>query len=401
MQQAESEKLLSGSRLFSPVKDYFFSSQYSGVIASGVSQKINEPAQHGAEINSLFQEVVLNAFEKEKKKGVENPIIIGSIPFDVSQPSCLYIPESFSFFKENNDESLTFNYDDNVKVEGNNVISKTNEPNEYRFKSAVIKAVDKFKTTQLDKTVLSRVLNVELSNSICMETALWRLVKQNPSGFHFSIPQADGSVLMGASPELLIRKNGREITSNPLAGSAKRQPTPELEKQVSEALFDSVKDRFEHKLVIDEIYRLLAPQCSYMDVPFEPSLITTPAMWHLSTEVHGTLNSDLTNVLQLACLLHPTPAVCGSPLELSKIAINELETHQRGMFTGMVGWCDSKGNGEWAVTIRCGKLMKNKVKLFAGAGIVGASCPNSEWAETEAKLCTMLNALGLGSEEVA
>ncbi|MCG7584767.1 isochorismate synthase MenF [Photobacterium sp. OFAV2-7] len=399
MQQAQSEKLVSGSTSFSPLKDFFFSSQYNGVVASGVSQKINQPALDGANKKSLFQEKVRLAFDREKKKGVKNPIIIGSIPFDVSQSSCLYIPESFSFIKENNSE--LFNFDENINTEGINVLSLNSEPNEDTFKSAVTKAVDKFNTTRLEKAVLSRVLNIELSNSVSPKNILQRLVKQNPGGFHFSIPQADGSVLLGASPELLIRQQGREIISNPLAGSAKRQPTAELERQVSEALLGSVKDRFEHKLVIDEIQRLLAPLCSHLDVPTGPSLVNTPAMWHLSTQIHGTLNSDLTNVLQLACLLHPTPAVCGYPFDLSKHAISELEPYERGMFTGMVGWCDSHGNGEWAVTIRCGKVLGNTVKLFAGAGIVDASCPQSEWAETEAKLGTMLNAFGLGSEEVA
>lgn len=399
MQQAQSEKLVSGSTSFSPLKDFFFSSQYNGVVASGVSQKIRQPALDGANTNSEFQEEIRQAFDREKKKGVNNPIIIGSIPFDVSQPSCLYIPESLSFIKENNSE--LFSFDENINAEGINVLSLNSEPNEDTFKSAVTKAVDKFNNTRLEKAVLSRVLNIELSNSVSPKNILQRLVKQNPGGFHFSIPQTDGSVLLGASPELLIRQQGREIISNPLAGSAKRQPTAELERQVSEALLGSVKDRFEHKLVIDEIQRLLAPLCSHLDVPAGPSLINTPAMWHLSTQIHGTLNSELTNVLQLACLLHPTPAVCGYPFDLSKHAISELEPYERGMFTGMVGWCDSHGNGEWAVTIRCGKVLGNTVKLFAGAGIVDASCPQSEWAETEAKLGTMLNAFGLGTEEVA
>lgn len=101
--------------------------------------------------------------------------------------------------------------------------------------------------------------------------------------------------------------------------------------------------------------------------------------------------------LQVACQLHPTPALCGFPTQEARQLIAELEPHDRGVFSGIVGWCDANGDGEWAIAIRCGTIKHNKVRLFAGAGIVEASVPEDEWAETAAKLNTMLNAFGLNS----
>lgn len=120
-------------------------------------------------------------------------------------------------------------------------------------------------------------------------------------------------------------------------------------------------------------------------------------MWHLSTRIRGELLNPNLNVMQLACLLHPTPALCGFPTESAHQLIADLEPHDRGLFSGIVGWCDANGDGEWAIVIRSGLLRGNRVRLFAGAGIVAASTPQAEWMETAAKLGTMLNAFGLNS----
>jgi isochorismate synthase len=120
-------------------------------------------------------------------------------------------------------------------------------------------------------------------------------------------------------------------------------------------------------------------------------------MWHLSTEIHGELlNRDISS-LEVAFALHPTPAICGTPVLTAREAIGSQEPFDRGLFTGMVGWCDSEGDGEWAVTIRCAEVEGNELRLFAGAGIVAGSTPEAELAETSAKFRTMLLAMGLDS----
>ena len=199
---------------------------------------------------------------------------------------------------------------------------------------------------------------------------------------------------LGASPELLLRKDGERFSSIPLAGSARRQPDEVLDREAGNRLLASEKDRHEHELVTQAMKEVLRERSSELPVPSSPQLITTPTLWHLATPFEGKANSQ-ENALTLACLLHPTPALSGFPHQAATQVIAELEPFDRELFGGIVGWCDSEGNGEWVVTIRCAKLRENQVRLFAGAGIVPASSPLGEWRETGVKLSTMLNVFGL------
>ncbi len=196
------------------------------------------------------------------------------------------------------------------------------------------------------------------------------------------------------SPELLLRKDGERFSSIPLAGSARRQPDEVLDREAGNRLLASEKDRHEHELVTQAMKEVLRERSSELHVPSSPQLITTPTLWHLATPFEGKANSQ-ENALTLACLLHPTPALSGFPHQAATQVIAELEPFDRELFGGIVGWCDSEGNGEWVVTIRCAKLRENQVRLFAGAGIVPASSPLGEWRETGVKLSTMLNVFGL------
>ncbi|HAD92702.1 isochorismate synthase, partial [Salmonella bongori] len=223
---------------------------------------------------------------------------------------------------------------------------------------------------------------------------LERLVAQNPVSYNFHVPLADGGVLLGASPELLLRKEGERFSSLPLAGSARRQPDDVLDREAGNRLLASEKDRHEHELVTQAMKQILRDRSSELRLPSSPQLITTPTLWHLGTPFEGKANAD-ENALTLACLLHPTPALSGFPHQVAKKLIAELEPFDRELFGGIVGWCDAEGNGEWVVTIRCAKLHGNQVRLFAGAGIVPASSPVGEWRETGVKLSTMLNVFGL------
>uniref|UniRef100_UPI0034DEDF51 chorismate-binding protein n=1 Tax=Streptomyces flavofungini TaxID=68200 RepID=UPI0034DEDF51 len=124
------------------------------------------------------------------------------------------------------------------------------------------------------------------------------------------------------------------------------------------------------------------------------TLIRTATMWHLSTTVTGTLASPDTSALELACVLHPTPAVCGTPTATARDVIRDTEPFDRGFFTGVLGWGDAGGDGEWVVTIRCAEAEERSLRLYAGAGVVAASDPAAETAETGAKFRTFLNAVG-------
>ncbi len=372
------------------VPDFLFMSAHRCLRATGVFTQISTPAAGGEHSDSLFQHAVQDALNRARKAGLARPLIMGAIPFDVTQPSCLYVPHQYEFFAR-----PRVALDSLQALAPLHVLTARSVPDEQGFKAAVRQAIANFRHSDIRKAVLSRVFELEAAQPVVVEQILARLQAQNPTAYHFRVPLGGGVELLGASPELLLRKVAGQIFSNPLAGSAKRQADAQVDQLVSQALLASSKDAYEHRLVIDDIRRVLAPHCAQLDVPEAPALLSTAAMWHLSTAIQGQLHDPQTSVLQLACQLHPTPAVCGFPTRLARKLIALVEPFERGLFSGMVGWCDAEGNGEWVVTIRCGTVQGRLIRLFAGAGIVEASCPDAEWAETEAKLGTMRNAFGL------
>lgn len=372
-----------------------FVSPERGLHASGVMARITAPAWEGWQPDGDFQRAIRSTMELAQQAGQQAPIVMGAIPFDTRQPSCLYVPRHYEWREPT---PLPADTGDNASA---SLAEASDIPQEAVFKQAVRQAIANFQHSDIRKAVLSRILELRLSNAVNIDQLLMRLRRQNPGGYQFRVPMADGATLVGVSPELLLRKEGTAIRSNPLAGSAKRQADDEQDRAMAERLLASAKDHHEHRLVIEEIRQVLGPCCTSLDIPESPSLIGTSALWHLSSNLEGRIADPATTALQLACRLHPTPAVCGYPTESARKLIDLVEPFDRGLFTGMVGWCDAEGNGEWAVTIRCGSIKHDTIRLFAGAGIVEASQPDAEWAEIQAKLGTMLNAFGLDASQLA
>ncbi|USV56010.1 isochorismate synthase [Aeromonas encheleia] len=366
--------------------DFLFTSGQGSLRAYDLGQPISTPACEW----SLLERQIVQALAVAEDAGQANPLLIGAFAFDPAEASCLYVPGRYERGERSAPEA--------VPAMANQVISANSTPAAAEFKSSVSAALDAFAQGTLAKVVLSRKLKLQLSQAADPEQVLARLMTQNPNAFHFSLPLGQGRRLLGASPELLLRVSGGAVFTHPLAGSAKRDGEPLQDEAVARKLLASSKDRHEHRLVIDEIRRVLAPHCRELAIPAEPSLMSTDTLWHLGTPIAGQLHAGQASVLSLACQLHPTPALCGYPTELARQFIREQEPFQRALFSGIVGWCDSQGNGEWAVVIRCGVLDGHHVELFAGAGIVAGSDPAMEWAETGTKLGTMLKALGLEPE---
>jgi len=374
------------SDIYAPT--YRFYSPEGGVEASGCFKAIDTPA---GEDGQGVERAVEAAFTEAKAAGLQQPIVVGVIPFDKQQPSSLFVPRHASRLLPGAPPTTVCGFP------CGKARHCTEQPNQAGFKQAVGRAVEVLRGGQVSKVVLSRLLQLEFDSAPCAATVFQGLRQQNPEAYHFSMDLPAGGVLIGASPELLLRQQGRHFTSNPLAGSAKRLLDPAADDLVAQALLRSSKDLHEHRLVIEELDRQLRPLCRSLNVAAEPSLLKTARLWHLSTQIAGELAAPAT-ALSLACRLHPTPALCGFPTAAAKRLIAELEPFDRGVFGGIVGWSDAEGNGEWAVVIRCGIVEHTRVSLFAGAGLVTASCPESEWLETGNKLGTMLSAFGLERE---
>lgn len=371
-------------------ENFFFTSPFRSLVASGCITRLTEPAQDGADLSGAFQTRLRAAFDHARSQGIAAPIVVGAIPFDTRQPSALYVPERWQAVDRH---ALTPTGGEALPE----VTARRELPGKAQFMAMVASAVQATRRPTLDKVVLSRLIDITAEQPVPPTALLARLLAQNPGSFNFQVPLADGGALLGASPELLVRKDGARFNSLPLAGSAKRSQDADEDRQRGEALRRSDKDRYEHALVTDAMRAVLAPRSVRLDVPAAPTLATTPTLWHLATAIEGQVRDPAENALSLACLLHPTPALSGFPALAARELIAELEPFDRQLFGGIVGWCDAQGNGEWAVTIRCARVMGRQVRLFAGAGIVPASSPESEWQETGVKLSTMLNVFGLNT----
>lgn len=366
--------------------DFLFTSGQGSLGAYDLGQPIATPAGDWP----LLAQQITRALDAARAAGQANPLLIGAFAFDPAEASCLYVPGRY----ERGERVVP----KEQATETNSVIAVQSTPAAVEFKASVSAALDAFAQGKLAKVVLSRKLILTLHKPADPKRVLARLMAQNPHAFHFSLPLGQGRRLLGASPELLLRVSGGEVFTHPLAGSARRASEPVQDEAVARDLLASRKDQHEHKLVIDEIRRVLTPHCRELAIPQKPTLMSTDTLWHLGTPIAGQLHGSDASVLSLACQLHPTPALCGYPTDLARQFIREQEPFRRALFSGIVGWCDSQGNGEWAVVIRCGVLDGHQVELFAGAGIVAGSDPAMEWAETGTKLGTMLKALGLDLE---
>lgn len=199
--------------------------------------------------------------------------------------------------------------------------------------------------------------------------------------------------LCGASPELLLRRDGDLVASRVLAGTVARGGNSQEDERLAASLFASEKERHEHELAVRSVDAALTSLGASLDVPQEPSILRLRDVQHLATDVTGRVESG-TSSLAMLDALHPTAAVGGSPRSEAMTVIRDLEGMSRGRYAGPVGWCDADGDGEWAIALRCAMLDGTRARLFAGAGIVSGSLPERELIETTLKLRAMRDALG-------
>ena len=245
---------------------------------------------------------------------------------------------------------------------------------------------------EVSKVVLARDLRVEADEPIDLRHLLARLIDRYPMTWTYLI---DGMV--GATPELLLRRQGGLVTSRVLAGTVWHDPEGSDPLLLAAELARSSKDSAEHEFAVESVAQALAPYCAAMNVPEAPSVLKLPNVMHLATDITGVALPGASSVA-LAAALHPSAAVCGTPTHLAMDIISELESMDRGRYAGPVGWIDTTGDGEWAIALRGGHVRPdtpNEIQLFAGAGIVADSDPAIELAETRAKFIPMLQALGL------
>jgi menaquinone-specific isochorismate synthase len=256
------------------------------------------------------------------------------------------------------------------------------------WKLLVARAVAEMERGAFTKVVLARRVDVVANRPFVLPEALSRLANLYPSCAVFHV---EGFI--GASPETLVRRTGRDVLSHPLAGTVARSGDTATDAALLAGLMASGKDRHEHQLVVDEIAAKLRPLCRQLEVPPVPSVLALRNVSHLGTELRGTLADGATSSLALAALLQPTPAVGGLPSEAALSWQRANEGFDRGTYAGPVGWVDSRGDGEWALGLRSADVSGPHAALYAGNGIVAASSPEAELAETQLKLQALLAAM--------
>ncbi|MBB6282732.1 isochorismate synthase [Geobacillus subterraneus] len=272
------------------------------------------------------------------------------------------------------------------------LISDEEEEKE-RWLTAVHEAIASIRTGRLEKVVLARARRLAFNAAIDAAFVLARLREQQPFAYLFAFEQ-DGRCFIGASPEQLVQKEGETCRSVCLAGSVRRGGSATEDEQLGAWLQADSKNREEHQFVVRMIRSLFSTVCETVEMPAAPQLLKLPHIQHLCTPVVGRGCLE-PSVLRLVELMHPTPALGGTPRERAMEAIRSLEPLDRGWYAAPIGWVDADGNGEWAVAIRSGLLDGNKATLFAGCGIVAHSDPTSEYEETNVKMAPMLSALGV------
>ncbi len=322
------------------------------------------------------------------------PIVLGALPFDPAAPAALYEPDAVRFTDALPDWPVN---------PPPAVVERETLPPGSVHRARVAEAIRRLRDPQIpiDKVVLARSLRLSADSAWDVRTVLRRLADADPAATVYLADLSPagganaGTALVGASPELLVAREGETVMCQPFAGSAPRSPDPAVDAANATALAASAKNRHEHQLVVDVMRQALEPLCVDLQIAEEPQLHGTDALWHLSTPVIGRLREKDTTAIDLALALHPTPAVGGVPTDRAVALIGELEG-DRGFYAGAVGWCDSSGDGRWVVSIRCAVLSADRYTALAsaGGGIVAESDPDDEVDETTTKFRTILTGLG-------
>ena len=327
------------------------------------------------------------------------PLLFASFAFDSSSPSVLVIPQ-IVLGQKNGKSWITWIGDKNQpgleKISNSSISGEITwqdaAKDEEVWRQQVTKAITAIKDGLVEKVVLARDLTATSTKEIDARTLLQRLEIEYPSTWLFLV-----NGLVGATPELLVRLSKSLVTSRVLAGTIRKSGNEDRDLALAASLAKSSKDLEEHEYAVKSVADGLAPFCSSTNVPESPFVLHLANVMHLATDVTGVLNSSArqADIFTLIEQLHPSAAVCGTPTEVAKKYISQLEQMDRGRYSGPVGWIDAQGDGEIAIALRCGLLSEDRksIRIFAGCGIVADSNPEKEFAESQSKLIPMRTAL--------
>jgi menaquinone-specific isochorismate synthase len=413
---------------------YLWARNELAILGSGDALRLPLPAGWAAPAHTALVREALSAIQAEdgpERPGC-GPLAIGALPYDPARPGHLSVPSLLVTLAHDRAwVTLTVPRRTNAVGAGRAAIEEELAdlstdlstgvlPDRFElgavlphedWKHLVARAVKEMDGGSMSKVVLARQVEVVANRPFLLPETLSRLAHLYPSCAIFHV---EG--FLGASPETLLRRTGKEIESHPLAGTVARSGDPATDDALVAALMSSSKDRHEHQLVVDEIAAKLRP-FAVLEVPAEPSILPLRNVSHLGTSIKGTLRvgagpelfagapgsnghrpsnslgAVLPTSLELAGILQPTPAVGGLPVDAAIQWQRENEGFDRGCYAGPVGWVDSNGDGEWVLGLRSAHVSGHRAMMYAGNGIVAGSDPEVELGETQLKLQALLAAL--------
>ena len=357
-----------------------------------------------AHADQWWRDVLAHAVVRDEvRQPGSGPVVFGSLPFaDYSaEQGLMVVPEVVVGRRADRWWVTTIGHDSHLPpIPSLGPWAPGDAPADVRFtdgaltpddwKRAVSKAVERISRGDLDKVVLARDLRVHAAAPIDPRWLLGQLAERYDRTWTFAV-----GGLVGATPELLVRRDQGLVLSRVLAGTIRRSGDDARDLALAASLARSSKDLEEHEYAVRSVAESLAPHCSSVNVPETPFVLHLSNVMHLATDVAG-VAADHATSLALAASLHPTAAVGGTPADVAVPLIGELEGMDRGRYAGPVGWMDSSGDGEWGIALRCGRFDDadpSAMRLFAGCGIVAGSDPEAEAAEAEAKFLPMRDAL--------
>lgn len=326
------------------------------------------------------------------------PILFASFAFSQDEPSLLTIPE-IVVVQKNGKSWITWIGGAQPELvrkvlpkSGLTLTWHQGALSDLEWSHAVEESVSRIKAGGLEKVVLARDLVAQSAEEINPAALIQSLEAEYPSTWLFLVDN-----LIGATPELLVRLSKSLVTSRVLAGTIRRTGDEDRDFALAGSLAKSSKDLEEHEYAVRSVAEALEPFASSTNVPDAPFVLHLPNVMHLATDVTCVINetSSKIDIFKLVAALHPSAAVCGTPTDIARDLISELEAMNRGRYAGPVGWVDAHGDGEMGIALRCGEIAPDhrSIRVFAGCGIVAGSQAEQELAESQAKLLPIRSAL--------
>ena len=375
-----------------------FLSDKQGLIGWGEALRLEATGPNRIiELDTQWRDAVSNAeVTDEVNLSGSGLICFGSIAFSDKSPSTsvLVIPKVIVGKHQDKLWLTTVNIDKDKALDlisfDSTFTSASFEPGQITPEQYVLnveRAVEEIASKNIEKVVLARDLKASVSESFNINPVLRKLEKKFDTCYIYSV-----AGLFGASPELLVKVERKQFSARVLAGTAGRGTDPGVDQAIGSALFDSPKNRSEHKYAIDSLVASLQKFSDEIDVDDKPFSIALPNLWHLASDVRALLNSDASS-LQVVNALHPSAAVAGTPRDKALEVIEAIENVDRGRYAGPVGWLGADGDGVWAIALRGAQLENNVLTAFAGCGIVAESDAQAELAEAVLKFKPIVDAL--------